>query len=875
MDRLLRHAAGRQRRWLLMASVCSLLVVLVLARLSRNGETAPPPTVTGQLSIQSATAQPSTSQPTVSATERPVDAAVQAASEQAPATNRQTPISPTPPLSATDALARAQLLFRYGDYAAARTAASAALQGAGEDAPLQADLRLLLARIYLAEGFHQESLTMLDQLDLGISGNETWQGELRSQSLFLRAEALQGAGRFADAVLAYEEFLAEVPTAGEIVQPKLAAAWLTLGNRANAALAYRAAADAAGDTVSKVRLLEALAQTQSALGNYADAMAAYDEILAVAQNAGYRAQIQFRAGQTLASAGNESGAIARWQAATDEAPSNQYAYQALVELVSRNVDFDLYQRGYIDLEAEAWLPAINAFQSYLDSVAASDARAGLAMLGLGRAYIGVANYSAALTILNNAVAAYPNCDCLGELWLEIARTQVASGNSVEGRRIYRTFAREHPTSPQAGEALWRSGLLALNEGNELEGAVDFLALVDGFPQSERAPLALYLVGLGAYQNNFYDQAASLFRRMKQDYPENSVQAVGYWLGRALQAQGENAAARQEWQAVVAVAPDLYYGLLAAEALHRNGQNLARPFDVIHEVAGVASTVPGDDGSQTFAESWLRARLLEANGVTSSTDPVTATASITMETVLSELPPEVAQDADLRLGRILLGIDQRGEALALLDRVYYRYRADRRTLYALGLEFERLGAHRLSLSAMELLIQGSGAKLVEDTPIFLQQFVYPRHFRELVEREAQANQIDPLLFFSLVRQESLFEEGARSYAAAQGLAQIIPDTGAWVAERLAYPGYTNDLIYRPVVNLKFGAYYLNWARGYLDDDLVSALVGYNAGPGNASAWRELSGPDDAMFVEILTVNEPRIYIQKILSNYYHYTRLYGE
>ena len=63
------------------------------------------------------------------------------------------------------------------------------------------------------------------------------------------------------------------------------------------------------------------------------------------------------------------------------------------------------------------------------------------------------------------------------------------------------------------------------------------------------------------------------------------------------------------------------------------------------------------------------------------------------------------------------------------------------------------------------------------------------------------------------------------------------------------------------------------RDYLDGNLISALVGYNAGPGNADYWREISGPDDTLFVEILNVNEPRIYVQAIVSNLYHYARLY--
>ena len=274
------------------------------------------------------------------------------------------------------------------------------------------------------------------------------------------------------------------------------------------------------------------------------------------------------------------------------------------------------------------------------------------------------------------------------------------------------------------------------------------------------------------------------------------------------------------------------------------------------ISGPPTRLTGDDGSQAFAESWL-------NEWWQSPEPN-----------LSGLPVAVAEDTDLRMARLLLDLDQRGDALTLFGRVYERNQDDPRALYALSLEFERLGVYRLSIMAMARLLQFSPARLVEDAPIFLQQRVYPRYFRELIDREANAQGLNPLLYYSLIRQESLFEEGARSTAAAQGLAQIVPDTGLWVARQLGHPKYSNDIIYRPYINVRFGAYYLNWVRDFADGNMVSALVGYNAGPGNIANWRDISGADDALFVEILNVNEPRIYVQIVTANLYHYTRLYG-
>jgi soluble lytic murein transglycosylase len=304
------------------------------------------------------------------------------------------------------------------------------------------------------------------------------------------------------------------------------------------------------------------------------------------------------------------------------------------------------------------------------------------------------------------------------------------------------------------------------------------------------------------------------------------------------------------------APDIYYGILATQSLRELPLVAGNFLNAMPAIVGPPTTVAGDDGSQAFAEQWLQSWLKA---------PVLP---------LRELPAALAQDQDLLIGRFLLSVDQRGEGLAALSRLYQRQKDNVNVLYPLSLAYEQMGAYSLSLQTMERLLQFSPAGLVENAPLFLQQRVYPRPFGDLITREALAHGLNPLLYFSLIRQESLFEEGARSYAAAQGLAQIIPDTGHWVAERLGHPDYTNEMIYRPYINLKFGAYYLDWARSYLDENLVSALVGYNAGPGNAEYWRNVTGVDDTLFVEFLSVNEPRIYVQSITIGLYHYTRLYG-
>lgn len=782
-----------------------------------------------------------------------------------------TPAPPTPtptvPPDTAEQLAQGEELLRMGDAVAARSRFAALLDNPTLSIEARVVARYNLAKAYLTDGYYSETLNTLDQLEAdyataavataGPSAAPTTERE--AEIALLRGMSLIGLGRGSEAIAAYTRALELYPQLAAAIEPRIAQAHLAAGDSTSGAAAYRRAADAAGDVVQKVILLESLAQTHANAGRYSDAVAAYEEILSVAQNPGYRAQIQYRAGETLLMAGDLAAAISRWQAAIDEAPATNTAHQALVRLVENQVPFDLYRRGMINLYARSWLPAVNAFTAYIDSAPAGEERIGPALLGLGQAYLGLQNGSAARDVFTRLIEEYPNCDCFGQAWLSQADAYMLMGDGVSARRTLRTFARDYPTDPLAGEALWKSGELALNTGNEVEAAVDFLALADAFPNSDRAPQALYTFGVGAFANDLFVESADALNRLQTTYPDYRWDATGYWLGRARAALGNRAEAQAAWQAVVDRAPDIYYGVLAAQALRQLGTTqgaVVQPQNIA-AVAGPPTRLEGDDGSRAFAEQWL-ADWLQVDGAT-----------------LSQLPASVTDDPDWTTGKLLLEVDERGEALVALERIYNRHQDDSQALYALSLAFEELGAYRLSLITMARLLQFSPAQLVEDAPIYLQQRAYPQRFKDLITAEAQTFGINPLLYFSLIRQESLFEEGARSTAAAQGLAQIIPDTGAWVAQQLSYPNYTNNLVYRPYVNVKFGAYYLNWVRDYLDGNLVSAVAGYNGGPGSVDRWRAVSGADDALFVEVIDFRETRVYVQAIVSNLYHYTRLYGE
>ena len=254
------------------------------------------------------------------------------------------------------------------------------------------------------------------------------------------------------------------------------------------------------------------------------------------------------------------------------------------------------------------------------------------------------------------------------------------------------------------------------------------------------------------------------------------------------------------------------------------------------------------------------------------DTGAATATVRVEPW--DLPLTVIGDPDLVKGELLLALGRRAEGLQLLEQIYWRYDSDPAALYPLMLRFHKLGANKLSIKAAHRLIELSSAERVAETPLFIQRFAFSDHYARLVETQAAEFDIAPQLLYGLIFQESHFEPAARSYAGARGLMQILPGTGWEIARSLSYPNYSTELLDFPIVSIRFGAYYLHWARDYAGGNDIAALAGYNAGPRKAKSWLSRTEPDDALFIYKVPNYDTRRYLQGIFICFAHYLRIYG-
>ncbi|MFH0798797.1 MAG: tetratricopeptide repeat protein [Pseudomonadota bacterium] len=153
--------------------------------------------------------------------------------------------------------------------------------------------------------------------------------------------------------------------------------------------------------------------------------------------------------------------------------------------------------------------------------------------------------------------------------------------------------------------------------------------------------------------------------------------------------------------------------------------------------------------------------------------------------------------------------------------------------------------------------------------------YPRAYEPLVLRLVRGSDVDPMLIWSIMRNESTFRPDVVSPAGAVGLMQLMPTT----ANRLAKEGGAGQVdrrdLYRPAVNAAWGVAYLKKLSGLFAANPVAWVASYNAGEEAVARWiKNGSLKDIEEWIEEIPYDETNLYVKKVLVSYWKYQRLYG-
>lgn len=151
--------------------------------------------------------------------------------------------------------------------------------------------------------------------------------------------------------------------------------------------------------------------------------------------------------------------------------------------------------------------------------------------------------------------------------------------------------------------------------------------------------------------------------------------------------------------------------------------------------------------------------------------------------------------------------------------------------------------------------------------------YPLEYEELIRSYAAEYGLDPYFVASVIWAESGYDSDAVSRVGASGLMQIMPDTGTWIAGKLGESAYTQESLFSPEVNIRYGCWYLSYLTDKFAGNEVKILAGYNAGPGRVDEWQQTWGEGHTPTAEDIPFEETKNYVTKIEKAKDIYKKLY--
>jgi soluble lytic murein transglycosylase-like protein len=139
-------------------------------------------------------------------------------------------------------------------------------------------------------------------------------------------------------------------------------------------------------------------------------------------------------------------------------------------------------------------------------------------------------------------------------------------------------------------------------------------------------------------------------------------------------------------------------------------------------------------------------------------------------------------------------------------------------------------------------------------------------------------VDRALMFALMMEESRFNAGVHSYSGAAGLMQLMPATARSVARTAGIPLHNVSDLVDPALNLSIGQEYVRQLIGHqqINGNLILMLAAYNSGPGVLAKWQnKVAQEDPLLFIEGLSGQETRLYVERVMTNLWIYRQRLGQ
>ena len=139
-------------------------------------------------------------------------------------------------------------------------------------------------------------------------------------------------------------------------------------------------------------------------------------------------------------------------------------------------------------------------------------------------------------------------------------------------------------------------------------------------------------------------------------------------------------------------------------------------------------------------------------------------------------------------------------------------------------------------------------------------------------------VDRALLFALTMEESRFTADVRNRSGASGLMQLMPATARAVARNAGIPLRNVSDLVDPAINLSLGQEYVRELIDYqqVNGNLILLLAAYGFGPAPLAKWQARMAVEEPLeFIEGLSSQETRLYVERVLTNLWIYRQRLGQ
>jgi|GEM_PF-5015944 len=393
----------------------------------------------------------------------------------------------------------------------------------------------------------------------------------------------------------------------------------------------------------------------------------------------------------------------------------------------------------------------------------------------------------------------------------LGKAEEKSGDYINAMKDY-TDAGKNKESRYADNAIYLSGLLKENKG-DFNGALEiYKNIKKEFKHGDYIYKAMLRGAILSYRekdyslsNDFLTRALEMSKKGRSDYV-----SVLYWLGRIENIKGNIPKRDSIWSQIRTATPLGYFAFLL-------GNN---------------NITTLEKNTKTWLSTW-----------TDTVIHLSEQDKIYWQRGITFLNIGLPEEAD----RSFSNINIKPFAAFKLAQMFKKRGFDYESiLYALKVKGNSPGSY-FSKAPEELL-----------------KIEYPLLYLPTIIAESKKYNVETDIMAALIHQESAYRRNAVSVANAIGLTQLLPPVAEEVASnyRITYSG-PEDLKNKPELSIELGTAHFSGLQNKFHTYEFS-LAAYNAGEGKAEEWKHKWGQDSPTYLDMITYNETRSYVKRVLA-----------